>query len=222
MQNNVLGNISSLLQGSKTTPVFSGGKFTNFSKQVNPNALIKIPSDLDVGYLKFIKMLPRLNQHYSGVTENYLYVYLNPYKPAETTEDYHYLIPPGLIGSKDLYFGYEPIYIGKGVSSTGHRLNQHVADFLSLDDDLVGDAKVKNITKMEKLKEIASHFGKPCEDSTMILPSNWSDYKKDWVCVLFAFPDRVSLEVAEKIFIQTIGSVNGVRRGPLTNVSLTR
>lgn len=218
MQNNVLSN----LIVPKNTPSFMGGKFTNFSKQINPNMMINIPNDLDIGYLKFIKMLPRLNQHYSGVTSNYLYVYLDPYKPAETIDDYHYIIPGGLIGSKHLYFGYEPIYIGKGVSSTGHRLNQHVADFLNLDEDLVGDSKVRNIQKMEKLKEIASKFGKPCEDSTMILPTNWSEYKKEWVCVLFSFPDRMSLEVAEKIFIQTIGSKNGIRRGPLTNISMTK
>lgn len=220
MQNVVLGNLLSMQKSNQ--PVFGGGKFTNFSKQLSPNLSIAIPSDLDIGYLKFIKMLPRLNQHYSGVTSNYLYVYLDPYKPAETIDDYHYKIPPGVIGSKDLYFGYEPIYIGKGVSSTGHRLNQHVADFLALDDDLVGDSRVKNIQKMERLKEIANKFGKPEAEATMILPKNWNDYKKEWVCILFSFPDRLSLEVAEKILIQTIGSVNGIKRGPLTNISMTR
>lgn len=223
MQNNVLGNIGALLGSNQNgLPSFSGGKFTNFSKQINPNMVLSIPNNLDLDYLKFIKMLPRLNQHYSGVTSNYIYVYLDPYKPAKTIDDYHYIIPAGIIGSKDLYFGYEPVYIGKGVSSTGHRLNQHVADFLNLDDDLVGDAKVRNITKMEKLKEIASNFGKPCKDSVEILPSNWSEYKKEWVCILFSFPDRISLEVAERILIQTIGSINGARRGPLTNISLTK
>lgn len=211
-----------MLGTTQSPPVFSGGKFTNFSKQINPNLMVNIPSDLDIGYLRFSKMLPKLNQHYSGATFNYLYIYLDPYKPAETIDDYHYIIPPGIIGSKHLYFGYEPVYIGKGVSSTGHRLNQHVADFLNLDEDLVGNTKVKNVQKMEKLKEISSKFGKPFIDSTCILPANWNEYKKEWIVLLYAFPDRMSLEVAEKILIQTIGSVNGIRRGPLTNISMTR
>lgn len=212
--------LSNLISGN--SPFFSGGKFTNFSKQINPNLLILPPKTLDIGYLKFNKMLPRLNNHYSGVTNNYLYVYLNPYKPAQTIDDYHYLIPPKLFGSKHLYFGYEPFYIGKGVSSTGHRMNQHIADFLNLDEDLVGNTKVKNLQKMQKMQSIGKLFGTPGDDPVFILPQNWNDYKKEWICLLYSFPDRISLEIAEKILIQTIGSINGSRKGPLTNISLTK
>lgn len=213
---------------NNSSPTFSGGKFTNFSKGIAPNLLITPPSNLDLGYLKFNKMLPRLNTHYSGSTSNYLYIYLDPYKPAKTTEDYHYKIPSGLIGLKDLYFGYEPFYIGKGVSSTGHRMNQHIADFLNLEDDFIGNQKVKNLLKMSRMKEIGNQFGKPVateeghDDSLFILPKNWQEYKTNWVCLLYSFPDRISLEVAEKILIQTIGSINGTKKGPLTNISLTK
>ena len=213
-------SLSNLITGD--TPVFSGGKFTNFSKQINPSLLLLPPKDLDIGYLKFNKMLPRLNNHYSGVTNNYLYVYLNPYKPAKTIDDFHYKVPPGILGVKDLYFGYEPFYIGNGVSSTGHRMNQHIADFLNLDEDLVGNNKVKNLQKMQKMQNIGKQFGSTVEDPVFILPQNWSDYKKEWVCLLYSFPDRISLEVAEKILIQSIGSLNGIKRGPLTNISLTK
>lgn len=211
-----------MINNTVNGPIFNGGKITNFSKQFSPNLLIPIPPNLDLGYLQFSKMLPKINNHYSGATENYIYIYLNPFNPAETIDDFHYRVPPGIFGCKELYFGYEPIYVGKGISSTGHRLNQHVADFLNLDEDIVGNTKVKNVQKMEKLKEIASHFGKSFPESQIILPTNWPEYKKEWIQVFITFPDRLSLEVAEKILINTIGSISGLKRGPLTNISLTK
>ena len=211
-----------MINNTVNGPIFNGGKITNFSKQFSPNLLIPVPPNLDLGYLQFSKMLPKINNHYSGATENYIYIYLNPFNPAETIDDFHYRVPPGIFGCKELYFGYEPIYVGKGISSTGHRLNQHVADFLNLDEDIVGNTKVKNVQKMEKLKEIASHFGKSFPESQIILPTNWPEYKKEWIHVFITFPDRLSLEVAEKILINTIGSISGLKRGPLTNISLTK
>ena len=211
-----------MINNTVNGPIFNGGKITNFSKQFSPNLLIPVPPNLDLGYLQFSKMLPKINNHYSGATENYIYIYLNPFNPAETIDDFHYRVPPGIFGCKELYFGYEPIYVGKGISSTGHRLNQHVADFLNLDEDIVGNTKVKNVQKMEKLKEIASHFGKSFPESQIILPTNWPEYKKEWIQVFITFPDRLSLEVAEKILINTIGSISGLKRGPLTNISLTK
>ena len=201
---------------------FLGGKFTNYSKTISPNISIKVPTNLSIDYLKFNKVLPRVDKHYSGATSCYLYIYLNPYKPAETIDDFHYKIPAGIFKSNDLYFGYEPFYIGKGVSSTGHRMNQHIADFLQLDEDTVGQMKVKNVIKMNKMKEVSELFNSVQEDPYSILPKNWSEYKKEWVIIAFNFPDRLSLEVAEKILIQTIGSVDGIKRGPLTNISLTK
>ena len=215
-----------MLNNLNLTPSFNGGKFTNYSKQIDPNLMVRPPKDLDIGYLKFNKMLPKLNTFYSGTTANYLYVYLNPFKPANTIDDYHYKIPTGIIGSADLYFGYEPFYIGKGVSSTGHRMNQHIADFLSMDEDMVGDNKVRNLQKMEKMKEIGMQFNKPIKENPTqtvnIVPKNWSEFKNEWICLLYSFPDRLSLEIAEKILIQSIGSLNGKKRGPLTNISLTK
>lgn len=201
-----------MINNTVNGPIFNGGKITNFSKQFSPNLLIPIPPNLDLGYLQFSKMLPKINNHYSGATENYIYIYLNPFNPAETIDDFHYRVPPGIFGCKELYFGYEPIYVGKGISSTGHRLNQHVADFLNLDEDIVGNTKVKNVQKMEKLKEIASHFGKSFPESQIILPTNWPEYKKEWIQVFITFPDRLSLEVAEKILINTIGSISGLKK----------
>ena len=101
-------------------------------------------------------------------------------------------------------------------------MNQHIADFLNLDEDLVGNTKVKNLQKMQKMQSIGKLFGTPGEDPVFILPQNWNDYKKEWICLLYSFPDRISLEIAEKILIQTIGSINGSRKGPLTNISLTK
>lgn len=201
---------------------FSGGKFTNFSKTISPNISIKIPHNLNIDYLKFNKMLPRVDKHYSGVTSCYLYVYLNPFKPAETIDDYHYKIPAGAFKTTDLYFGYEPFYIGKGVSSTGHRMNQHIADFLQMDEDTVNQTKVKNAIKMAKMKEISAKFGAVESDPYWVLPKTWEDFRKEWVIIAFNFPDRLSLEIAEKILIQTIGSIDGIKRGPLTNISLTK
>ena len=49
--------------------------------------------------------------------------------------DYNYYKIPKdkqkLFGVGELVFGYEPIYLGKGVSSTGHRFSQHIAEFIN-------------------------------------------------------------------------------------------
>lgn len=201
---------------------FLGGKITNFSKTINPNIKISLPHNLDIDYLKFNKMLPRLDKHYSGATENYLYFYLNPFKPASYVDEYHYKIPPEYFGASSIYFGYEPIYVGKGISSTGHRMNQHIADFISGNEvDNLG-FKQKNLQKSNKLREISSQFGKPSDDPYWIMPVDWSKYKNDWVILAFNFDSREKLELAEKILIGSIGSINGIKRGPLTNISLTK
>jgi hypothetical protein len=93
------------------------GSLGNAPIIINPQTL---NSNLFLNILKFNKVIPHIN-NYSGVTKNYLYIYMDPRHPAKNSKEYYYKIPKDkqkLFGVGELVFGYEPIYLGKGVSST--------------------------------------------------------------------------------------------------------
>lgn len=172
-----------------------------------------INSGLFLNILKFNKVIPHIN-NYSGVTKNYLYVYMDPRNPAKNSKDYYYKIPKDkqkLFGVGELVFGYEPIYLGKGVSSTGHRFAQHIAEFINKEKK-----EKANKLKQNKFQEIEDYFPK----SSIV--RNWNEYRESFVKIIFEFETRNELEEAEKLLIKLIGSINGSNKGPLVNILDTK
>lgn len=223
--NNGSGNITQLINYMKSTvsaqdneELFKGGRISTFSAKLGNEPItfnfnkIEDPTDI-VKILKFNKVVPSLPKNYSGVTQNYLYVYLDPFKPATTDYGFIYKLPFPINGSDEIRFGYEPFYIGKGVSSTGHRFNQHIANFLSKDIN-----ELENEKKQERFQNIQKKFFA----ASGIQPKNWNEYKEEWIKLIFEFKDRATLERMEKVLINTIGSINGAKSGPLLNISLTK
>ena len=186
------------------------GSLGNAPIIINPQTL---NSNLFLNILKFNKVIPHIN-NYSGVTKNYLYIYMDPRHPAKNSKDYYYKIPKDkqkLFGVGELVFGYEPIYLGKGVSSTGHRFSQHIAEFINKEKK-----EKANKTKQNKFQEIEDYFLK----SSII--RNWNEYRESFVKIIFEFESRNELEEAEKILIKLIGSINGSNKGPLVNILDTK
>jgi hypothetical protein len=186
------------------------GSLGNAPIIINPQTL---NSNLFLNILKFNKVIPHIN-NYSGVTKNYLYIYMDPRHPAKNSKDYYYKIPKDkqkLFGVGELVFGYEPIYLGKGVSSTGHRFSQHIAEFINKEKK-----EKANKTKQNKFQEIEDYFPK----SSIV--RNWNEYRESFVKIIFEFESRNELEEAEKILIKLIGSINGSNKGPLVNILDTK
>lgn len=186
------------------------GSLGNAPIIINPQTL---NSNLFLNILKFNKVIPHIN-NYSGVTKNYLYIYMDPRHSAKNSKEYYYKIPKDkqkLFGVGELVFGYEPIYLGKGVSSTGHRFSQHIAEFINKEKK-----EKANKTKQNKFQEIEDYFPK----SSIV--RNWNEYRESFVKIIFEFESRNELEEAEKILIKLIGSINGSNKGPLVNILDTK
>ena len=186
------------------------GSLGNAPIIINPQTL---NSNLFLNILKFNKVIPHIN-NYSGVTKNYLYIYMDPRHPAKNSKEYYYKIPKDkqkLFGVAEIVFGYEPIYLGKGVSSTGHRFAQHIAEFINKEKK-----EKANKTKQNKFQEIEDYFPK----SSIV--RNWNEYRESFVKIIFEFESRNELEEAEKILIKLIGSINGSNKGPLVNILDTK
>lgn len=198
---------------------YTGGQISKFASSLVQKSEIN-GKDLTPGYLHFLKASPRINRNYSGLTSNYIYVLLDPNKPIKNIEDFSWDLPKNIFGIDNIKFGFEPFYIGKGVSSTGHRMNQHVARFEQSKED---ETKKENLQKQNRLNLISGTFNKPHADSEFYIhPKNWNEYKKEWIITIFEFKDRDKLEVAERELIKIIGSINGIKKGPLTNISFTK
>lgn len=219
------GNIDKLIEYmknnievNKSKDVFTGGRISTFSGSLGNEPIhfdfkkIQDPTDI-VTILKFNKVVPSLPKNYSGLTQNYLYVYLDPFKPSPTDYGYVYKLPYPINGADEIRFGYEPFYIGKGVSSTGHRFNQHLANFLNKGPD-----ELENAGKQERFLNIQKKFF--AANSSQ--PKNWNEYKEEWIKIVFEFKDRATLERIEKLLINTIGSINGAKKGPLVNIASTK
>jgi hypothetical protein len=74
----------------------------------------------------------------------FIYIYLDPFK--ELTKPLQIVV-----GSKEICFGYEPFYVGKGTGS-GYRQHQHLKEFF--------DKREINRYKVEKLAEIETNMAK--------------------------------------------------------------
>lgn len=200
--------------------IYTGGQISKLASNLVQKSNVS-GSNLTPGYMKFLKANPRVNRNYSGKTENYIYVLLDPFKPLIGLDDFKWNIPSKIFGVDEIRFGFEPFYIGKGVSSTGHRMNQHIARYNQNSDS--ENEKKENLYKHRRLESISMNFRRTAkEEDFYITPKNWDEYKKEWIITIFEFPDRESLEVAEKELIKIIGSINGIKKGPLTNISFTK
>lgn len=197
------------------------------------------------------KVNPRIPRTFSGVTKNYIYCYLDPFKPVTGPTDFQYNLDKRFFKDRikfELTFGFEPFYIGKAVSSTGHRHNQHIAEFIKsfgyeekATKSIVGGVgagvsmtgktpikngdyqNVVNRTKYNRMVEIQDKMKEMKSPLPNIYntPLSWEEYQSLWVITLAEFDTREELEAAEKSIINTIGTLrNG--RGPLTNISFSQ
>ena len=93
---------------------FSGGRISTFSAKLGNEPITfnfkKLPDTEISNILKFSKVVPSLPKNYSGVTQNYIYVYLDPFKPAPTSQGFLYKLPYAINGAPELRFGFEPFY----------------------------------------------------------------------------------------------------------------
>lgn len=129
----------------------------------------------------------------------YIYIYLNPFKSYIDNNELGYIEDP------QLFFGYEPIYVGKGVSGHGYRFNQHISKFLK--------GQETNQKKKEKFKEIEKLM-----QSRNDGPKNWNDYKQNYIVIYKTFPNEKELLFYEMTLINKIGTLYSTENpGPLTN-----
>jgi hypothetical protein len=130
----------------------------------------------------------------------YIYIYLNPFK--EYINDNKL----GFINDPLIFFGYEPIYVGKGVNGVGYRFNQHISTYLA--------GKEKNLIKREKFKEIENLMKKNIPGK----PKNWNDYKQNYIIIYRTFKNEKELSIYEMALINKIGTLYTPQNpGPLTN-----
>lgn len=130
----------------------------------------------------------------------YIYFYLNPFKEYISENKLGYIEDPLI------FFGYEPIYVGKGVTSHGYRFNQHISNFLK--------NKETNQKKKEKFQEIDNLMKKNLPDK----PRNWNDYKQNYIIIYKTFPNEKELLFYEMKIINAIGTLYTPENpGPLTN-----
>lgn len=210
----------------KDSPTHKGQLSTLNSKLGNPSInmnLKNINTNTLGNILHFEKVIPHIEK-YSGTTSLYLYLYLDPNKPilpSEPQDKYKYKINPkyrNLFKTDVLICGFEPIYLGKGVSATGHRFNQHISSFKKeTSQDEVDGKIITNKLKLAKFMEIEKSFS-----SQNSLIKNWDEYRNNFVKIIFQFNTREDLELAEIVLINTIGSINGTYKGPLTNILNTK
>ena len=155
-------------------------------------------------YLKFHKVYPKIEIHDYNVHKFYLYVYLDPFDKF-----YHTFSIMG----KNISFGYRPLYIGKATGA-GYRHNQHIVEFAKSIFDMDKDNKTfPNKLKQEHFKDLDALMKR---NHDINLPSNWNDYKKDWIIILDTANSQEELVQKEKNYINSIGTIRK-NSGPLVN-----
>jgi hypothetical protein len=155
------------------------------------------------------KVRPRVNHFNYKDHSHYVYVYLNPFREVQSK----YRLPGQFIE-----FAYEPIYVGKGTSGKGYRLNQHIAEYLKNGEETRNHQTIHNETKKNAFKELEKNM-KTFGHTNVKYPRDWEEYQKDWVIVIKALNNPDALSRFESTLIKTIGTV---RRGtgPLVNALL--
>jgi len=134
----------------------------------------------------------------------YIYAYINPFKKLDKPVKVE-------INGKQYIFMYEVFYIGKAVSNSAYRMNQHLAEYLQNKNRLKDKAKYNTFTSikvnMNKLK-------KTDEDVIKYdLPLTWENYKNNWIIILDKLEydpledktkTKKKLEELEKIWINKL------------------
>jgi hypothetical protein len=156
----------------------------------------KIP---DLILFHTMKMYPReLNYDYKK-HRYYIYIYLNPFISYLNDNKLAYIENP------NIFFAFEPFYVGKGTTGHGYRLNQHISSYLS--------GKEKNQYKISKFKEIEE---KMKSNKFPNKPKTWKEYKDHYIITYKAFDNEKDLMEMEKILINKIGTQK-FQDGPLVN-----
>lgn len=167
-------------------------KFTEIQK--------KYPAVPDISLFYSYKVYPREITFNYMKHRYYIYIYLNPFVEYLEDEKLGYLSDPRI------FFGYEPIYVGKGVNGHGYRFNQHISSFLS--------GKETNQKKKEKFQEI----DKLMKQNIPGKPKNWNDYKQNYIIIYKMFSNEKELLYNEMLLINNIGTLYTPNNpGPLTN-----
>jgi len=149
------------------------------------------------------KMYPREVQFQYQKHRYFIYVYLDPFKEYIKDNQLGYIKDP------NVFFGYEPFYIGKGVNGHGYRFNQHLSSYLS--------GKEKNQYKINKFKEIEE---KMKSNKYPDKPRNWNDFKNTCILIYKTFSNEQELLENEMLLINKIGIIGTSDmkyKGPLTN-----
>jgi len=160
----------------------------------------KYPQVPDISLFYSYKVYPREISFNYQKHRYYIYIYLNPFKEYISENKL------GVVDDPLVFFGYEPIYVGKGVTGHGYRFNQHISQYLS--------GKEKNLIKKEKFKEIENLMKKNIPGK----PKNWNDYKQNYIVIYKTFKNEKELLFYEMLLIKKIGTLYTPQNyGPLTN-----
>jgi len=145
------------------------------------------------------KMYPKEFNYDYKKHRYYIYIYLDPFTSYLEHNQLGYIEKP------EIFFGFEPFYVGKGTSGHGYRLNQHIQHFIK--------NKEKNEFKRYKMNEIQQKmFSNKYPDK----PKNWKEFQDHFVMVYKAFDNEQDLMNTEKLLINKIGTIKNMD-GPLVN-----
>jgi len=154
------------------------------------------------------KVRPRINHFDYKKYPFYVYVYLDPFDEKQ----YKFKMP-----GEYLEFAYTPIYIGKATGA-GFRQNQHIAEFVKSDKEVIGHRTVYNQVKRERFKKLELDM-KQYGHKNIKYPRNWEEYQKNWVIIIKAFSNSDALVRYEAAAIKTVGTTKR-GNGPLSNALL--
>jgi len=156
--------------------------------------------------LTFQKVIPRIDLHNYKEQQFYIYCYLDPFD--KKTQMYK-------IGNKKVMFGYRPIYIGKATGK-GYRHHQHLIEFAKSKYDVDEKNDITfNKWKIEAFKKLEFNMK---NNKNMNLPSDWKDYKDNWIVLLEEAFSQQDLQQLEKEYINGIGTLKK-NTGLLTNAT---
>jgi len=159
-----------------------------------------------VDYMKFQKIHPRIDIHNYKEQKFYLYCYLDPFN--DTILKY-------IINNQRYVFGYRPLYVGKATGA-GYRHNQHLVEFAKSNMDI--DDNLKTFPNMWKKQIFADLEKKMLMNKNPDLPSNWNEYKDNWIIIMDTANSSEELIEKEKEIINKIGTLRK-RTGYLVNAT---
>jgi len=180
----------------------------------------KLEESTSINLIKLHKVIPRVDLHDYKNNHFYIYCYLNPFKSVinkflvdfdkDLNDEYNLPSTP-----TEFIFGYEPIYIGKATGA-GYRHNQHLIEFAKCSQDIDDNNRIIiNQYKKEAFQKIEDKMKENEDDN---LPSNWKEYKDNWIIILTTANNQEELIRKEKALINSIGTIRK-GTGSLTNAT---